>query len=261
VRCWNPTAAGHGVQGAARAGQGERDVDHGEAGADEQHVAVGRGQLVEPIESARRPGVGDEPVRGSQRVGRPGRAGREDARREHHRVRRQDAAVGEGEVHAAGHRAGVSDPLTSVLEGDGAGPAQRLGQGVLQVAAVVGARDEVGGSGIGVAVRVQPLDEVTGVVRQRAHAAGRDVEEVPEVAGRVRDAATRLGPRVDQHEVQRAVGLRGAVDQVDRGQRAGRAGADDGDRGDCRASGAAVPGPGGALTGVPLQSAPHEHLL
>ena len=108
-------------------------------------------------------------------------------------------------------------------------------------------------------VRVQPLDEVAGLVGQRAHAAGRDVEEVPAVGGRVGDAATRLGPRVDQHEVQRAVGPHGAVDQVDRGQRAGRAGADDGD--DCRASGAAVTGPGGALTGVPLQSAPHEHLL
>ena len=161
-------------------------------------------------------------------------------------------------MHAAGHGAGAGDALTSVLARDVGGRVDQRGEGLVEVAAVLGAGHEVGRPRVRSALGAKPVDQVARLGRQGAHAAGGDVQQVALVGGRVGDPAAGVGARVEQDDVEGPAVAGGTVDEVDRGKRPGGAGTDDSDD---RAAGSPVAGPGGALTGVPLQSAPHEHLL
>ncbi len=199
------------VQGAAGPVGGDGEVDHGQAGADEQQVAVG--QLL-------RPRVGDQPGRGRDGCGRPvgagSGAGREDDRPRHDRL-----AGREPDHEAVTAAVDAEHRLLATLE---AGVAGVLGRGLEQggeVVAVHPTRDEVLGLGLGVVVVADPAEEVLGVAREGAHPARGHVEQVAVVGGGVRRAAARRGGRVHQRD---AVAGGEAGHQVGRRQRAGSAG-------------------------------------
>ncbi len=218
-------------QPAPGAVQREGDVDHRQAGADQQHRSVTEG-----LQGAGRPRVGDEAGVVGQAGRHPARAGRLHAEGEDDGAGVEGRAVVEQQPRAAvaagGERAG---PLpVPAQRADGVGPARLGRQALGEVAPVEGAREE--------GVRVDrlarqgtgPPDEVVDVVGQRAQPPGRDVEQVPLVGGAVRDALPGAR-RVDQRHdgcvpAARSGRCAERPQQVQRGQRPGRAGAHDGDR-------------------------------
>ena len=207
----------HRVQGAALAVGGDRDVDHRQAGADEQQVAVG--QLLGPR-------VRDEPLGVTQALRRPVGAGA-GAGGEHHGAGHDRLPRGEAYDEPVAATVDADARVVAALEPRVAGELRGVLQQRLDVVAVDPAGHEVLRLGLGVVVAAHPPEEVLGVARERAHPAGRHVEQVPLVGGGVRRAATRRRRRVHQrHPV--AGGQPGH--QVRGGQRAGSAGPDHHDR-------------------------------
>lgn len=149
VRLRQPAATRDRVQHATVPSQAHRDVDHGEAGADEEHIAV----IVDRGERTRRPRVGDEPVGGEQGRRGPSGAGRQDPWREDDVVDDDRGAVGQ-----PGFVVRMQRGRRTRLERHGALPAaQQAGapgvgdlvvEGVAQIGAVRAAREEVVGSGV-----------------------------------------------------------------------------------------------------------------
>ena len=132
--------AGHGehpaVLAPARAGEGEDDVDHGEAGADEQHVARADAVAAYDVEGARRPRVGDEERRTGERRRRPvvpgGRepGGDHARRRRAGRARRRAARV----APPGARRTPTARGADVAQRGRGGGQVERVGERLLQVA-------------------------------------------------------------------------------------------------------------------------------
>ena len=165
------------VQGPSRTVRRDRDVDHRQPGADQQEVTVG--QLVVP--GVRHVGTADP---GRCPVGaRRGPGGEHDGAG-HDRLTRGQA-----------HREPVTasgDPDHGFLPAFEAGVAGVLRRGLQQavdVVAVHRARDEVLRLRFLVVVVAHPAEEVLGVPREGAHAAGGDVEQVAFVGRGVRRSA------------------------------------------------------------------------
>jgi len=75
------------------------------------------------------------------------------------------------------------------------------GNGRSQIASLYDPQDDLG---LRIVVVAHPAEEVLGIARERAHAAGRHVEQVPLVSGGVRRTPAGRGCRVDQgHPVAR----------------------------------------------------------
>ena len=163
VHLGDEVVARHGVQGATGPVGGDGEVDHGEAGADQQQVAVG--QLLGP-------GVADQPVRRLQRGRRPVGAG-PGAGGQHDRAGDDRLAGGEPDHEAVTATVDAEHGLGASLE---PGVAGVLGRGLQQagdVVAVHPAGDEVLRLGLGVVVGAHPAEEVLRVAREGAHPARR----------------------------------------------------------------------------------------
>ena len=186
VRRGDQVVARDRVQLPPRTVRRDRDVDHGQAGADQQEVAVG--QLVGP-------GVCDVST------AEPGRCP-VDARRGP--GGEYDGAGDDGLPRREAHREPVlapGDPDHGFLAAFQAGVAGVLRRGLQQavdVVAVHPARDEVLRLRVPVVVVAHPAEEVLGVPREGAHAAGGDVEQVAIVGRGVRRPAAGRGGGVDQ---------------------------------------------------------------
>ena len=167
---------------------GDRDVDHGQAGADEQQVALGQ-VLV--------PRVGDEVA---AEVGRRPVGARAGAGGQHHGAGDDRLAARQSYDEPVAALLDARDLVLLALEPGVAGELGGRLQQRLEVAAVDVARHEVLRLGLRVVVASYPPEEVLGVAREGAHPARRHVEEVPVVAGGVRRAAAARRRRVDQHD-------------------------------------------------------------
>ena len=203
----------HRVQGAARPVGGDRDVDHGQAGADEEQVAVG--ELLGP-------GVRDQAAGRDQVRRRPVDAGL-GAGREDHRAGHDRAALVEADDEPVAAPVDAEDPGLAAYEPGVGGVLGGGAQQALDVLAVHAARHEVLGLGLAVVVLAHPAVEVVGVAREGAHAAGGDVQQVAVVGGGVRRAAPGRRAGIDQLDAEPR---RQPRDQVGGGQRAAGAGAD-----------------------------------
>ena len=207
--------------GAAARAQLERDVEHGQAGADEQD----RGVAPDHLERAGQPRIAD--------VGRAGREAAIGQRRVRGRI------VPDREHHAVGHhapgadrhdRAGAvrrrrraGDLGDDALQRDaGRGRPRGPLEQVLEVLAVELARHERGRD-----ARVLghgEAQEVVRIVGQGAHAAGRHVEHVLLGASAVGEAASHAAGLVGQEDAQ-AAAARAAGQEVSGHRRAAEAGA------------------------------------
>ena len=167
------------VQGPPRTVRSDRDVDHGQPGADQQEVTVG--QLVVP-------GVRDI---GTAEPGRRPVGARRGPGGEH------DGAGDDRLTRGEAHREPVTapgDPDHGFLPAFEAGVAGVLRRGLQQavdVVAVHRARDEVLRLRFRVVVVAHPAEEVLGVPREGTHPAGGDVEQVAFVGRGVRRPAAR----------------------------------------------------------------------
>ena len=185
-------AAGRCARSRAPSGRAARrrcarvsvDVDHGQSGADEQHVAgpAGRGGRRRgrraPTGRARRTAT-RRSVSGAQAVPGGGEPGRD-----HHRLRVEQLAVGGAHQHAGAGAADRGRPGAMVTEPHVGHRGQRVVQGLVEVAAELASRGEVERRRAGLGVLAGPPgDEVAGVLGQRAHVARGDVEQVPVVGG------------------------------------------------------------------------------
>ena len=212
--------------------QGDDDVHHREAGADQQHRRLG----VEPGKRLRRPGVGavERPVeKGRLRSGR--RLGREVADRQHGDVGRQPATAfqshGEARLVLAQPDDVAAQQFQSALV---LRPLHLLGQQVADIGAEPSARHEALRAGQG-RVRprrllLQPFQEVAGPVTEGAHAAGRHVQQVVRVAGGIGLAPAEGAVALDERDADRR---RTSAQKVQGEQGAAEAGTDDGDRRSC----------------------------
>ncbi len=225
MRAGDQAVPGDGVHAPSGAGQDERDVDHGEAGAEEQQVLV----LGQAAQCPRGPRVGDEPRRAAEPGGRPGVVGREGAEGEHHGVGVQAASGAEPERHPGSGPPGGDDPVVHPVQPGGAGPGLGGRQYLAEVGPVEAAGDVVGGGVDAGRAAGQPAHEVVRRVGEGAHPTGRDVEQVV-VGGRgIGRAPAGGGGAVDQPDVERDAGQGGAAQQLRGGEHAGRARAHDGD--------------------------------
>ena len=213
----HPVRRGHevvprdGVQRPPRTIRRDRDVDHGESGADEQEVTVG--QLVGPrvcdigtAEPCRRP-VGARRGPGGEHDG----AG--------------DDRLPRGEAHREAVTAS-GDPDHGFQSAFEAGVAGELRRGLQQAADVVAVHppwDEVLRLRLRVVVVAHPAEEVLGIPRESAHPTGGNVEQVPFVRRRVRRPAARRRGGVDERD---PVPRREARHQVGGRQRSRRTGPD-----------------------------------
>jgi hypothetical protein len=189
--------------------QGERGVDRGEAGAEQQHHIL----RAEPVGEALGPGVVDPGLPERRGIDAPRRRRLEIAGGEDDRVGPNFAAV--GEMHAlrpdadrfAPHRL---DP--------------RLGEQSGEIVAVEHARRIAFGGAAG-AIR-EPADEMLRIVGEGAHPPRRHVQQMLGPPGRISDAAAGRPRPLDQDRVVDPRPL-----QVQRLQGAARTAADDGDAG------------------------------
>ncbi len=230
------------VGAVAVVGEGEGDVDHGQPGADEQHVTQARAVAAYDVEGAGRPRVGDEERRRGQRRRRPGVSGRGQPRRDDRGVGGDLGAVGGAQCDTGVGAAHPHHLLAHVAYADLAQrTAQCLLEGLVEVARPLPSRGEVVGIGARVGVlTVAPGDEVAGVLGQRGHAGGRDVEQVLVVGRAEGDAACAVVGRVDQHDVDAGAAPRGRAGEVESDERPGGAGAHDRDGGSVGAGAAEV---------------------
>ncbi len=200
--------------------QFQQQVDHCQAGAEDQHRQIG----TQPPGHARRPGIGAmQPLLGRHR--------RQVADREHHRRRAVPRAVRRVQQPAGAVALDVDDLRVQFPQ-----PPRRAGRGTVeqraQIAAVQAARGEQPGVGFAdllralPAHRVEPVLEMRGPVGERAHVGGAHVQQMPGVAGGVGRAAGEFVALAQQYGLVE----RHLLGQVQRHHRAGKAGADDGDR-------------------------------
>ncbi len=200
--------AGDHVHRAVRAVGADREVHHGEAGAEHEDVA----DLGDPL----CPRVGDESGVGRELGRGPVRAGAA-AGGQHDGARLDPLAVGEVDDEPGAGPGDVDDLGAAAYEAGIAGELGRGRQQALDVATEDGARRELVRLEAGVVVVAQPPQEVLGVAGEGAHAGGGDVEEVALVGRRVGLAAPGGRCRVDQLDAE--AGRQGG-DQVGGDQRA-----------------------------------------
>ena len=181
------------VDGAVRPVGADREVDHGQARAQHQHVADLGDRL--------RPRVGDQAGVGRELGRGPPGAG-SAAGREDDRAGLEPLAVGELDDEPVAGAADVGDLGVAPYEPGVAGELGRGGQQALDVAPERRARREVVRLELRVVVVAQPAEEVLGVAGERAHARGRDVEEVALVRRGVGLAAAGARRRVDQLDTE-----------------------------------------------------------
>jgi len=103
----------------------------------------------------------------------------------------------------------------------------RFSEEIAQVIAIDHPRHE-GARRIGMAAGAQPIDEMVGLIGQRAHPGRADVEEVARCGGAVSESLAGFGAPLDQDRARAVM-----PQQVDRQQRAGKATADDRNIGRC----------------------------
>jgi hypothetical protein len=115
---------------------------------------------------------------------------------------------------------GVVLPKTAARTGGADGGLEE----VLEVSAEELAGSEVVGTGFGLAVGVEPVEEVHGLGTEGAHADGGHVEEVVVPDGGVGEAAA-CGAGIDEIDVDGKI----AAEKMDGNERAAGAAADDGD--------------------------------
>ena len=191
---WHPVRRGHEVvprdrvQGPPRTVCGDRDIHHGESGADEQEVTVR--QLVGPwVCDVATAEPGRCPV-GARR----GPGGEHDGT--------GDDRLPRGEAHGEPVTAS-GDPHHGFVSAFEAGIAGVFGRGLQQAADVVAVHppwDEVLRLRLRVVVVAHPAEEVLGVPRERAHPTGGDVEQVPFIRRGVRRPAAGRGGGVDERD-------------------------------------------------------------
>ena len=212
----------------AAVAQVQDDVEHRQAGADQQH------RLVRPHhpQRVRPPGIADVARARIEAalLGRDRRIGRRVvAHAQHHAIGIERVAIGQHDARAALLRndaVDVADHRTKAQAA--AGLHRRIAQQPFQIVPVQAPRHEAAGLYARI-LALRELEEAAFVAGQRAHARGRHVEHVRRRAGAVGDAAREQAGAVDQHHLQRR-GRRPA--QQMHGQRgAAKAGADDRDRG------------------------------
>ncbi len=205
-----------------RVAQGERDVAHGEPGADQEDVLV-------PLELERVacPGVArvadarHEPLVGSRRVGR-----REVPDREQRTVGAQRAAVRQRERDGVGLRRDRHGLARHTDQRHGRRAARPL-ERVREVRAVEPPRDERAAGQRGLA-SPDMAQEVVRVVVEGAHPAGRNVQRMARGRRSVRDPAdAALGSLDEEDPRDRRTCL---TQEMDGDHRAAEAGPDDRDR-------------------------------
>ena len=217
----------HGEERKAHApsGQVERDVHHSQPGPEHQDGFAG----ADHVERSPDPRVADVPV-GLVDLRAHGRRvrGRVVAEGEHDAVG-GDAGPGEHDLRRfpVGLRLDVARDGHEALEAGGPGKAM-LGfpQQRLQVLAVQPPRDE-GLVPDRLVAGPRPPDEVVPVVGQRAHAAGRNVQDVGLDRGSIGDPAAHRAEPVDEQDPRRTAPAQQLRDR----RRAAEASADHGDGG------------------------------
>ncbi len=200
--------------------QGGRDVDRGQARADQQHISAGRRGLQRLVV----PGIVldeglDRLAAMEQQRPRPG-----DAGRQHQHVRRQPLAVGQAQRPTVLESLGRQRPRAHHPRSPQAwGAVLQTAQPLLQIVAI-----ELAGGEIALAparrarvIGVQPVEEALGRSGVQRHVAGAGVEQMAIVRPAVGRAPARLG--VDQGDVEGHARARQGVGE----QYAARAGADD----------------------------------
>ena len=168
-----------------------RDVDGRQAAADHgDDVLVGH-----RVEGAGHPGVEHHPRIADQRV-EVAKAGRQlQARGEDQRVGGERVAVREPERDTVAVRCQPLDGRADVSE-DRAGRRDGVREHRLEIAPVVEAtRKRLPG-------HVHPAAEVVRVVGERAHDEGRHVEPVPRVPRAIGHPEPKLGPGLDDHDLE-----------------------------------------------------------
>ena len=147
---------------------------------------------------------------------------RQVADREYRSVGRNRSTVGQRHRRPLPRLAHIGDVAVDQIQPI-ARPRQRLVQLFAQVIAVSHALNK-GRTGIAAPVRRQPADEMVGVVGQRAHVAGADVEDVVWPRRAVRQSLAGFGGALDQGRARAVV-----AQQVDRLQCPRKSRADDRD--------------------------------
>ena len=224
------------------AGPGERqdDVDHGEAGADEQDVARADPVAAYDVEGAGRPRVGDEERGGGEALRRPVVAGGRQPGGDDH-------GVG-GEVVAVVEEHGRPGGVATQADGTGADVAQRRGGGG-QVERVgrgsrrgsgrtgAGARRWPGSAPVACSCRARQATKWPGSCGQRGHAGRGDVEQVLVVGGAEGGAPAGTVGGVHHDDVDAGAALVRRAGEVERDEGARRTAADDHDLGTTRPRG------------------------
>ena len=195
----------HAVRPRGRAGQRERDVDHGEPGADEQHVGAARPVAAYDVERARRPGSGDEERAILQRLRRPAwpTGGSPVATTTASATRSRPSSVSTA-TPVAVRRTPVAPGADVPQRRPAAGGRDGLGQRLVEVERELagGAAKAAGPASTAGSCRAVPRHEVPGVLGERAHARRRDVEQVCLVGGAERDATRPPVTGVEEHHLE-----------------------------------------------------------
>ena len=225
VRLRQEPAARHCVDATTvvEVAERKRDVAHGEAGSEQQHVLAS--VQLERVPRPRIAGVAKARVHLfaalDPRVGR-----REVPDREHRLVGVQHPPVRERQLHGR-PLLGDRDDLAGDPGQWQRGRTSRLVEPRREVLAVGSARDE-GTAGERRVARPDEPEKVVRIVLERAHPARRHVQRVAAGGRRVRDAADLpLDPLDEQHP---ADGRRRQSEKVDRDRRSAESSPDDRDR-------------------------------
>ncbi len=240
VPCGHLAAARHGehapVLTAAGPGQGEDDVDHGEAGPDDQHVTGADAVAAYDVQRAGRPRVRHEERRAGEARRRPVVTRGRQAGGDDHRIGGQVVPVVQQHGGPARVASYAHGPGADVAQrGGGGGQVEGVGERLVEVAGVLTTRCEGPRLGPGgVLLTGPPGHEVAGVLRQCGHARGRHVEEVRVVGRAERGAPAGAVRRVHDHHVDPGPALVRGAREVERHQRARGTAADDHDLGATR---------------------------
>ena len=192
-----PRGPRHGVYppvgAAAVAGDGQRDVDHREARADQQHVRGAGVIAADDVQGPGLPRVGDEEGGGTQRR----------RCRHHQRVGEEGAPVDETDRNACSGTPHVGRPGSDVAHRRQVGRvADRSGQGVVEIGREAGPGQESARFHPGPELASGPADEVGRILGERAHARGRDVQEVVVVRRAVGDAPAPAPGRIHDGDIE-----------------------------------------------------------
>ena len=180
----------HHVQPDPAASPSLRHVGHRQTGAHEQDVVTGSHRR----RGTRPPRVGDETMRSAHRLGSPRHRGLAMTHRQHDGVGRAAGAVIERQSQPTAVATQIVDASVHGLEPHPV--AHRFVQHVGEVVGEVHAWREADVGEVDVDVAAHPRQEVPGLVGQRAHALGGDVE--PVAAGRWSSRPAPGRPRPDR---------------------------------------------------------------